>query len=96
MHYTFGRFLLTHFDDGHIFILCSSKGETICVSYLFWEGPAILWNLVHLVVLQTQFTNEFKKNYNFEDYVAFYHCYDGNDGLLRIYFIKESSSYSAI
>lgn len=77
----------------NIFILCSFKSETICESYLFSEGLVTLWSLVHLVVLQTQFTNGFKKSYNYEDYMAFTHCYNGNDSLLRIYFIKESSSY---
>lgn len=77
----------------NIFILRYFKNEVICESYLFLEGLVTLWNLVHLVVLQTQLTKGYKKSYTFEDYVAFTHCYNGNDGLLRIYFIKESSSY---
>ena len=52
----------------------------------FQGGLVALWNLVHLVVLQTQFTNEFKKSYNFEDYLAFTHCYDGNYGLEDLFY----------
>lgn len=55
----------THFDDDYTFTLCSSKGKTIYVSYLFSGGLVTLWNLVHLFVLQTQFTNEVMKGWLF-------------------------------
>ena len=64
-------------------MLCSFKSETICEfsSQFTWFS------------LETQLTNEFKKSYNFEYDMDFICCYNGNDNLLRIYFIRQSMSY---
>lgn len=41
----------------------------------------LLWNLGYLVVLQSQLSDELKKNYDFVDYLAFSH-FEGGDNVL--------------